>query len=75
MDDRQSDRRRLAPPGANCLARRLCLALAGRLHWRLPQSRPTRSPIHRAQVQANGASFHVIEQGQGPAVLRAIDRR
>lgn len=26
-------------------------------------------PLHRAQVQANGASFHVIEQGQGPAVL------
>ncbi len=26
-------------------------------------------PIRRAQVRANGASFHVIEQGQGPAVL------
>ena len=26
-------------------------------------------PLRRAQVQANGASFHVIEQGRGPAVL------
>ena len=28
-----------------------------------------RFPLRRAQVQANGASFHVIEQGRGPAVL------
>lgn len=26
-------------------------------------------PLRRAQVQVNGASFHVIEQGEGPAVL------
>ena len=26
-------------------------------------------PVRRVQVQANGASFHVIEQGEGPAVL------
>lgn len=26
-------------------------------------------PIHRAQVQVNGESFHIIDQGQGPAVL------
>ncbi|MEU9065016.1 alpha/beta hydrolase [Streptomyces sp. NPDC048430] len=26
-------------------------------------------PLRRAQVEANGASFHVIEQGEGPAVL------
>lgn len=28
-----------------------------------------RFPVLRKQVQANGASFQVIEQGQGPAVL------
>lgn len=28
-----------------------------------------RFPVRRAQVRANGASFHVIEQGKGPAVL------
>lgn len=27
------------------------------------------SPVRRAQVQANGASFHVIEQGEGPAIM------
>lgn len=26
-------------------------------------------PVRHAQVEANGASFHVVEQGQGPAVL------
>jgi pimeloyl-ACP methyl ester carboxylesterase len=26
-------------------------------------------PVHRRQVQINGASFHIIEQGQGPTVL------
>lgn len=26
-------------------------------------------PVRRAQVQVNGEAFHVIEQGQGPAVL------
>lgn len=26
-------------------------------------------PVHRRQVQVNGASFHIIEQGQGPTVL------
>lgn len=34
-----------------------------------PQSSMDPFPLHRAHVQANGASFHVIEQGQGPAVL------
>ncbi|WP_381798778.1 alpha/beta fold hydrolase [Streptomyces niveus] len=28
-------------------------------------------PLRRAQVEVNGASFHVIEQGEGPAVLFA----
>ena len=28
-----------------------------------------RFPVRRAQLQINGASFHVIEQGRGPAVL------
>lgn len=28
-----------------------------------------RFPVQQAQVQANGAGFHVIEQGRGPAVL------
>ena len=26
-------------------------------------------PVRHAQVEANGAAFHVVEQGQGPAVL------
>ena len=35
----------------------------------VPQASADPFPVRRAQVQANGASFHVIEQGQGPAVL------
>jgi len=34
-----------------------------------PQASADPFPLCRAQVQANGASFHVIEQGRGPAVL------
>jgi pimeloyl-ACP methyl ester carboxylesterase/ankyrin repeat protein len=34
-----------------------------------PQVSAGRFPLHRAYVQANGESFHVIEQGEGPAVL------
>ncbi|MVN88234.1 alpha/beta fold hydrolase [Deinococcus sp. HMF7620] len=30
---------------------------------------PNAFPVRRAQVQVNGEPFHVIEQGQGPAVL------
>lgn len=33
------------------------------------QTPSERLPARRAQVQVNGASFHVIEQGRGPAVL------
>lgn len=28
-------------------------------------ARPDPFPLRRAQVEANGASFHVIEQGEG----------
>jgi pimeloyl-ACP methyl ester carboxylesterase len=34
-----------------------------------PQASADPFPLRRAQVQANGASFHVIEQGEGLAVL------
>jgi pimeloyl-ACP methyl ester carboxylesterase len=33
------------------------------------QTSADRFPLRRAQIQANGASFHVIQQGEGPAVL------
>ncbi|WP_342588190.1 alpha/beta fold hydrolase [Neorhizobium alkalisoli] len=26
-------------------------------------------PVHHSQIEANGASFHVVEQGRGPVVL------
>ena len=35
----------------------------------VPQASADRFPLCRAQVQANGAPLHVIEQGEEPAVL------
>ena len=37
--------------------------------WSAPSSAAGPHPVRRAQVRVNGASFHVIEQGQGPAVM------
>lgn len=34
-----------------------------------PQASADPFPLRRAQVQVNGESFHVVEQGEGPAVL------
>lgn len=38
-------------------------------------------PVHHSEIEANGASFHVVQQERGPVVLflhgfpREIDRR
>ena len=51
----------IAAPIASAFGLSPALAISSKSNERLP--------VRRAQVRINGESFHVIEQGQGPAVL------